>query len=113
MVFFLVLSVGVVLVASAVLQFGGKRALSCWVLIPFPAIAVSFFIVALFRAPNLPKIVHSFQLINLACLAAPLTLSVLAALRPNWKWLFWTAWLLNSLLYAFFVFAFVFMKGFS
>ena len=113
MVPFLVLSVGVVLVASAVLQFRGKSALSCWVLIPFPAIAVLFCIVALFRAPNLPKIVFDSQLINLACLAAPLMLGVLAALRPNLKWLFWIAWLLNSLLFAFFVLAFVFMKGFS
>jgi hypothetical protein len=82
-------------------------------LIPFPAIAVSLFIVALFREQNQPKIVFNFQLINFGCFAAPLALSVLAALRPNRKWLFGIAWLFNFLLYAFFVFAFVFMKGFS
>ena len=113
MVFFLVLCVGAVLVASAVLQFRGKRALSCWVLVPFPASAVSLYIVFVLREQALPKLVSNFLLTQLVCIAAPLVLSVLAALRPNCKWLFWVAWLLNFLLFAFFVFAFVFMKGFS
>lgn len=45
------------------------------------------------------------DLTMLPYLAVPLLLSVFAALRPDWRWLFWAGWTPNAIASAYFVYA--------
>lgn len=111
--FLVVVSASVLLIA-AILQFAGKRALSCWLLVPFPVIACFRAIAKLSHGSReLGESTFEGDLTLLVYLAAPLLLSLLAALRPNWQWMFWIAWVLNALVCAFVVFIAFFWKVFS
>jgi hypothetical protein len=102
------------LLGAAVLHLAGQRALGCWLLVLFPA---------LISAVDLADLAHGTAKLGtsaaqgdeklLAILIAFLAVSVVAALKPGWKWLFWAVWALNALVCGAMVYLAFFWKVFS
>lgn len=87
----------VLVVAAAVLEFTSKRRLSGWLLVPLPALMCGGGLLDFSRgAEKIGRAAFESDLKQLAYLFF-LLLSVFAALRPNARWLFWTAWALSAL----------------
>jgi hypothetical protein len=104
----------VLLVVCAVLQFTRKRALGCRLLVLFPtAIAVALLVDMSHGVQNLGEASYESDLKGLLPSLGFLVVTVLAALRPNWRWLFWIAWLLCALLCSIAVYLQYFWKVFS
>ena len=88
----------VLLVICAVLQFTRKSALGCWLLTLFPtAIAAALLLDMSHGARNLGEASYQSDLTGLLPSLGFLAVSVFAALRPTWRWLFWIVWLVSAL----------------
>ncbi len=110
-----VASVVVVLViGTAILQLTGRRKLSCWLLALFPASLCVGCLVDL--AGGAAKIgegaYQSDQKQLIPCLIL-LAINVIAALRSQWRWLFWIAWAFNAFICGILVYLAFFWKVFS
>ncbi|HUN86934.1 MAG TPA: hypothetical protein VMU48_21320 [Terracidiphilus sp.] len=103
-----------VLLAAAVLYLMRNQKVACWLLVPFPA----FLCLAILRdlSGGIPKLgqsaFESDQKELLYCFFF-LAMSLTAALRPRWPWLFWFAWVVNAFACALLVFLAYFWKAFS
>ena len=102
------------LIVCAVLNFTRRRALSCWLLVLFPAV---FCFALLFDISHgvqkLGQASYHSDLRALPYALAFLAITLLAAFRPNWRWLFWTIWLVSALICAVIVYLTFFWKVFS
>jgi hypothetical protein len=104
----------VLLIGTAILQLTGRRRLSCWLLGLIPASLCAACLVDI--GHGAAKIGESAyqgdekQLLYCLCF---LLLSVVAALRPHWRWLFWIAWAFNALICGVLVYLAFFWKVFS
>ena len=88
----------VLVVAAAVLEFTSKRRVSGWLLVPFPALMCGAGILDLSRGvERIGRAAFESDLKQLAYLFFLFLLCVFAALRPNARWLFWTAWAFSAL----------------
>jgi hypothetical protein len=88
----------VFLVAAAVLEFTRKRGIGGWLLVPFPALMCSAGLIDLSRGvEKIGRAAFESDLKQLAYLFFLFLLCVFAALRPNARWLFWTAWAFSAL----------------
>ena len=88
----------VLLITCAVLQFTRWRVHGTRLLVLFPA-ALCFGLL-LDLAHGVVKLgqgAYNTDLRTLPYLLVFLAVAVLAALRPNWRWLFWIAWLVSAL----------------
>lgn len=104
----------VLLVVCAVLQFTRRRALGCWLLVLFPtAIGVALLADLSHGVRNLGAASYQSDLKGLLPALGFVAVSVLAALRPNWRWLFWIVWLVSALICSIAVYLEYFWKVFS
>jgi hypothetical protein len=92
----------VLVIAAAAFYATGKRRLGCWLQVLFPAILYGWVLGDRYIATEAKAL----------CLSV-LGLSLLAALRPRWPWLFWAAWLLNAFVCYILLYAIFFWKVFS
>jgi len=103
-----------VLLVCAVLQFTRKRALSCWLLVLIPTLVSLALLADLSHGSrNLGEASYQSDLKGLLPSLGFLALSVIAALRPGWRWLFWIVWLLCALLCSIAIYLEYFWKVFS
>jgi hypothetical protein len=111
---FVALVLVVLLVGTAALQLTGRRRLSCWLLALFPgSLCVGCLLDIARGAAKIGESTYrSDQKQLLYCLCF-LLLSVAAALRPQWKWMFWIAWAFNALVCGVLVYLAFFWKVFS
>jgi hypothetical protein len=73
-----------------------KRSLACWLLVLFPASLCARLLLDLARgAQKLGEASYHTDLRVLPYLLVFLAITVLAALRPTWRWLFWITWLIT------------------
>ena len=103
-----------VLLAAAALQLRGRRRVACWLLAVFPGFACIAY---------LRDLAQGSQRIGLAAFQSDqkqfgaalvlLAISVVAALRPQWRWLFWLEWIFNAIACGVLVYLVFFWKAFS
>jgi len=100
--------------ACAVLHLTRRRVLACWLLAMFPAaLCVGLIFDLSHSAARLGQASYRSDLRTLPYLLGFLIITLLAALRPRWGWLFWIAWLFSALICAVVVFLTYFWKVFS
>jgi hypothetical protein len=110
----LALAVVALLIVAAVLQLMGWRRFSCWPLALFPAsICVAALLDLSHGAAKIGAGAYASDQKQLPYCLAFLVLSVVPALRPQWNWLFWVAWVFNAFVCAFLVYVAFFWKVFS
>ena len=104
----------VLLVACAALQFISRRALACWLLVLFPAAVGAALLADLSHGVRgLGSAGYQSDLRGLLPALGYLAVAVLAAFRPNWRWLFWIVWLVSAFLCAIAIYMEYFWKVFS
>ena len=102
------------LLLCAVLFFTPGRRLGCWLLALFPlAIDIGILVDMVHGAQKLGQAGYSSDERILPVFLVLLAVTILAALRPRWGWLFWIAWFFNALFCALAVFLTFFWKVFS
>jgi hypothetical protein len=111
----LVLTVVIALViAAAAFHAAGHRVPGCWLLALSPASLCVGIVGDLSRGVSqIGRAAIENDRSQLAFCLFLLVLSLLAALRPNWPWLFWIAWTLNALVSAVLLYMVLFWKVFS
>jgi hypothetical protein len=101
----------VLLLACAVFHFMRKRSLACWLLVLFPATLCARLLLDLARgAEKLGPASYHSDLRVLPFLLVLLAITVFAALRPKWRWLFWITWLISAPICAGIAFLTFFLK---
>src|SRR5208337_4453540 len=87
-------AVTILVIIAAILHTTGKRVFGCWLLALFPASTCIAILYDLSRGSARIGLgaFESDQKQLLFCLVL-LALSLFAALRPKWPWLFWIAWI--------------------
>ena len=104
----------VLLIAAVVLHLMGKRSLGCWLVVLFPASLCAVALLDHAKGPvQLGLASYQSDQKQLAYCLAILALSLLAALRPKWWWLFWVSWTLNAIVCGMLVYLAFFWKVFS
>lgn len=100
--------------ACAVLRFMRRKTLACWLLFIFPA-ALSIGILGdlAHGVAKLGQASYNSDLRTLPYLLGFLGITLLAALRPRWGWLFWIAWVFSAFICGIVVFLTYFWKVFS
>ncbi len=102
------------LVGTAALQLTGRRRLSCWLLALFPAtLCVACILDILRGAAKIGESAFESDRKQLVYCLVFLAISVFAALRPQWKSLFWLAWVFGALVCGILVYLAFFWKVFS
>jgi hypothetical protein len=111
---FIVPVVIILLIGTGTFQLMGKRGLSCWLLALFPASLCIVAVADISRgAAKIGEGAFESDQKQLVYCLSFLALSVLAALRSQWRWLFWTAWAFNALVCGMLVYLVFFWKVFS
>ncbi len=111
---FIAIGATVLLAVTAILQFTRKRQLGCWLLVAFPALLCAVALVDMARGPAaLGQVAFESDTKQLMCCAALLGLTLLAAWRARWKWMFWVAWMMNALICGILVYLVFFWKVFG
>ncbi len=104
----------VLLLTAAILHLMGKRLVSCWLLVLFAAVpTVAVLIDLAYGVKRFGQASYNGDLRALPWLLVFLAVSVLAALRSRWRWLFWLVWLASALLCSVAVYLTYFWKAFS
>lgn len=107
-------AVVVLLIAAAASRSKGKLALGCWLLVPFPVFNLVAILVELSRgSAKLGMGAFETDSRQLWYCIAVFVITLLAALRPKWPWLFWIAWSLNAFFGAILFYATFFWKVFN
>lgn len=104
----------ILVLACAVVHFTHRKNLACWLLVIFPgALCLGVFLDLAHGAQALGEASYSSDLRTLPYLLGFLVITLIAAFRPRWGWLFWIAWVFSSLVCAVVVFLTYFWKVFS
>ena len=104
----------VLVLACAVLHFMRRRTPACWLLVIFPAaLCVGLFLDLSHGVAKLGQASYGSDLRTLPYLLGFLAITLLAALRPRWGWLFWIAWAFSAFVSSVVVFLTYFWKVFS
>ena len=104
----------VLLVVCAVLQFTRRRVLGCWLLVLIPvAVGAALLADLSHGVRGLGSAGYQSDVRGLLPALAYLAVAVIAALRPNWRWLFWIVWLVGAFLCAIAIYMEYFWKVFS
>ncbi len=102
------------LFVSAALFFTPLRKLGCWLMALFPAaLCAALFKELVKGSAKIGEATYHSDLIVLLPLLAFLAITILAAVRPRWGWVFWIGWVLNAMVCALIVFLTYFWKVFS
>ena len=98
----------------AVLRFTNRNILACWLLVIFPAaLSLGLFVDLAHGVVKLGQASYNSDLRTLPYVLGYLVITLLAAFRPKWGWLFWIAWLFSAFICAVVVFLTYFWKVFS
>lgn len=101
-------------IVAAVLHITGKRAVGCWLLAIFPASACAAALYDLsLGSTRIGLAAFESDQKQLVFCVLLLALTLFAALRPRWPWLFWIAWMPNLCVCAVLVYLAFFWKVFS
>jgi hypothetical protein len=104
----------VLLLASAILFFTSFRRVGGWLLVLFPlSLDVGILLDMAHGIQKLGQAGYNSDERILPVFIALLIITVVAAMRPRWWWLFWICWLLNAIFCAIAVFLTFFWKVFS
>ena len=104
----------VLVFACAVLHLTRRRDLACWLLVVFPAsLSIGLALDLAHGAAKLGQASYHSDLRTLPYLLGFLLITVIAALRPRWGWLFWIAWVFSAFVSAVVVMLTYFWKVFS
>jgi hypothetical protein len=104
----------VLLIATAVLQFTRKFAIGCWLLVFFAlALCAGLLFDLSHGVRNLGEASYHSDLNALVPIFGFLGLTIFAALRSNWRWLFWITWLVSAGICGIVVYLTFFWKVFS
>jgi len=104
----------VLLLVAAVLFFTPWRKIGCWLLVLFPlSLDIGILIDLAHGIQKVGQAGYSSDERILPVFLGLLLITVLAALRPRWGWLFWLAWFLNGIFCAIAVFLTFFWRIFS
>ena len=104
----------VLLLACAVLQFTRWHVYGTRLLVVFPAaLCFGLFLDLAHGTAKSGQAAYNTDLRTLPYLLVFLAIAVLAAVRPNWRWLFWIAWLVSALFCSIAVYLTFFWKVFS
>jgi hypothetical protein len=110
----LTLIVLVLLLAAAAFHLRGRRRLSCWLLAAFPAFACIAYLRDLaLGSARIGLAAYRSDRKQFGAALAMLAVSALAALRPQWRWLFWLEWLFSALACGVLIYLVFFWKVFS
>lgn len=110
----LTLLVIVLLLAAAALQLQSRRRTACWLLAVFPAFACIAYLHDLAQGvQRIGLATYQSDKKQLGAALVLLAFSVLAALRPQWRWLFWIEWIFNAVACGVLVYLVFFWKVFS
>ena len=102
----------VLVLACAVLHFTRRRRLACWLLVIFPAaLCVALLFDLAHGTAKLGQASYNSDMRTLPYVLGFLVISLLAALRPKWGWLFWIAWVFSALVCAVVVFLTYFLES--
>jgi hypothetical protein len=111
---FTVTAVIVLILAAAALHAAGKRIAGCWLLVLLPASLCGWILHDLsLGAKRLGEAAVEGDRHALAFLLFWLSLSLIAALRPSWRWLFWIAWTLDAFVCGILIYMVFFWKVFG
>jgi hypothetical protein len=111
---FLTAFVIALLLAAAALQLSGRLALSCWLLVVFPGFLCIAYLHELVQGPSrLGMGAFQSDQKQLVVALVMLLVSVFAALRSQWRWLFWIEWVLNGIVCGMLVYLVFFWKVFN
>lgn len=106
-------AVGVLILAAA-FEFTKMRKVSGWLLVPFPAFLCAAALADLSRGEEkIGAAVFESDLKQLVFVVFLLLLCLLAALRPHWRWLFWTGWAVSAMICGVLLYLVFFWKVFS
>ena len=87
----------VLLIASAVFHFTGKRSLACWLLVLFPvSLCIGLLLDMAHGAQKVSQVSYGTDMRVLPLLLVFLAIAIFTALRPKWRWLFWITWLISA-----------------
>ena len=104
----------ILVLGCAILSLAHRRKLASWLLVVFPAaLCIGLFLDLAHGAAKLGQASYSSDLRTLPYLLGFLVITIAAALRPRWSWIFWIAWLFGALVCAVVVFLTYFWKVFS
>ena len=110
----LAILVVVVLLLAAALQLKARRRIACWLLAVFPALACLAYVRDLILGPQgLGMAASESDRKQFFAALVLFVVSVFAALRPQWRWLFWIEWILNAIACGVLVYLVFFWKVFS
>lgn len=110
----LALLVIVLLLAAAAMQLRGRRRTACWLLAVFPGFACIAYLRDLVQgAERIGLATYQSDRKQFAAAFVLLAISVVAALRPQWRWLFWLEWIFNAVACGILVYLVFFWKVFS
>ena len=101
------------LLAAAVLQVTGHPRAGCWVLVVFPGFLLLAYLRDLALGPaHLGFAAYRGDEKQLVVALAMVAVSVFAAFRVRWRWLFWLEWCLNAVVCGILIFLVFFSKLF-
>ena len=104
----------ILLVTCAILEFTRWRVLGTRLLVLFPAVLCFGLLLDLFHGVHaLGQAAYNTDLRTLPFLLGFLALAALAAIRTNWRWLFWIAWVVSAIFCSVAVYLTFFWKAFS
>ena len=102
------------LLAAAVLHFKGRPRAACWLLVVFPGFLCLAYVRDLILGPaGLGQAAYASDQKQVVVALAMVAVSVFAAFRARWRWLFWLEWCLNAIVCGMLIYLVFFWKVFS
>jgi hypothetical protein len=104
----------VILLVAAALQLAARRRFACWLLAIFPAFACVAYLRDLSQGPQHTGLAtYQSDQKQLGAALLLFAISFVAAVRPQWRWLFWIEWIFNAIACGVLVYLAFFWKVFS
>ncbi|HEX4283751.1 MAG TPA: hypothetical protein VHZ28_01580 [Terracidiphilus sp.] len=104
----------VLLLAAAALHLRGLWRVACWLLAVFPGFACVAYLHDLAQGPaRIGLAAYQGDRKQLGAAFLLLVFSVVVALRPQWRWLFWIEWAFNAIACGVLIYLVFFWKVFS
>jgi hypothetical protein len=102
------------LFAAAVMQLAGRRRIGCWLLVVFPGFLCLAYVRDLVMGPQrIGMAVYGSDQKQVFVALGMVAVSVFAAFRSQWRWLFWLEWFLNAVVCGMLIYLVFFWKVFQ
>jgi hypothetical protein len=111
---FLSVIVLALLLAAAGLRVAKKARVACWLMVVFPSFLCLAYLRDLAQGPSvLGAAAYVSDQKQLAVALVMLAISIFAAWRAQWRWLFWIEWFLNGIVCGMLIYLVFFWKLFT